>query len=170
MEFFQRALDSGEKTMLKRLRTCLSRIFEPYLYTPEGFRLTKHRFVLQQDTVNLPPGEKRAIAICNLFSNEHKGIDEIAKLLDTNRRMVIANLIHEGLILDRRGSHLKRKLERRQTAKYHLALVLPTGQIDQFRALCGQFGSETVSEFVFKTVLKREERCEECRKKSELRN
>jgi hypothetical protein len=167
MEFFQRALAPEKKTMLKRLRTYLSQIFKPHLYTPEGFRLSKQRYILQQDTINLPSGEKRAITICNLFSNEDKGIDEIAKLLDTTRRMVIADLIHEGLILDRRTSNLKHKLERRQTAKYHLALVLPTGQIDQFRALCGQFGSETVSEFVFKTVLKREERCEECRKRYE---
>jgi hypothetical protein len=35
---------------------------------------------------------------------------------------------------------------------------------DELRALCGQFGAETVSEFVFREVLKREERREECRK------
>jgi len=28
--------------------------------------------------------------------------------------------------------------------------------------LCGQSGAETVSEFVFNEVLKREERCQEC--------
>lgn len=151
--------------MLKRMRSYLSRIFEPYLYTPEGFRLTKQRYVVQQDTVNLPAAEKRAVTICNLFSNEHKDIDEIARLLDTSRRSVITDLIHAGLIQDRRGANLKHKLERRQPAKYHLPLVLPAGQTDQLRTLCGQFGSETVNEFVFTTVLKREERCEECRRR-----
>ncbi|MGH9428312.1 MAG: hypothetical protein ACRD2L_18665, partial [Terriglobia bacterium] len=92
-------------------------------------------------------------------------IDEIARVLDTNRRVVIAGLIHEGLIHDRRDSNRARKFERRQTVKYHLPLVLPTGQTDEFRARCGQFGSETVSEFVFNKVLTREERCEECRKR-----
>ena len=151
--------------MLNRLRTYFSRMFEPYLYTPEGFRLTKRKYVVPQDTTNLPADRKRTITVCNLFSNQHKRIDEIAKLLDTNRRAVIAGLIHEGLILDRRGSNRTQKFERRQTAKYHLPLVLPTGQTEEFRALCGQFGTETVSEFIFNKVLKREERCEECRKR-----
>jgi len=144
--------------MLNRLRTYFSRMFEPYLYTPEGFRLAKRKYVVPQDTANLPGGEKRTITVCNLFSNQHKSIDEIARVLDTNRRAVIAGLIHEGLIIDRRGLKRTQKFERRQTAKYHLPLVLPTGQTEEFRALCGQFGSETVSEFVFNEVLKREER------------
>jgi len=148
--------------MLNRLRTYLSRMFEPYLYTPDGFRLSKRQYVVPQDTLNLPAGQKRTITVCNLFLNQHKSIDEIAKLLDTNRHAVISGLIHEGLILDRRHLNRDQKFERRQTAKYHLPLVLPTGQTDEFRALCGQFGSETVSEFVFKEVLRREERCEKC--------
>lgn len=109
---FQRAYHSGEWTVLKRKRSYLSRIFEPYLYTPEGFRLTKQRYVVQQDTVNLPAAERRAVTICNLFSNEHKDIDEIAKLLETSRRSVITDLIHAGLIQDRRGANLNHKLER----------------------------------------------------------
>src|SRR4030095_4600996 len=102
---------------LDRLRIYLSQMFEPYLYTPEGFRLTKRRYVIQADTVNLPVAEKRAITICNLFSNEHNSIDEIARLLDTNRRVIITALRHEGLILDRRQSKRNPKIERRQTTK-----------------------------------------------------
>lgn|SRR5262245_11074506 len=151
--------------MLNRLRTYFSRMFEPYLYTPEGFRLTKRKYILPQDTTNLPVGERRTITVCNLFANQHKNIDEIASLLDTNRRVVITGLIREGLIHDRRASKAGRRLERRQKAKYHLPLVFPTGQTDDLRALCGQFGSETVSEFVFKEMLKREERCEDCQKR-----
>jgi len=152
--------------MLNRLRTYISRVFVPYLYTPEGFRLTKQEYVGPEHTVNLPGNEKRTVTVCNLFSNQHKPIDEIAALLDTNRRTVISGLIHEGLILDRRRSSLRPRVERRQTSKYHLPFIIPsTGQPDELRALCGQFGGETVSEFVFKEVLKGEERCEECRKR-----
>jgi len=90
--------------MLNRLRTYLSRMFIPDLYTPEGFRLTKRQYAGPQDTINLPPGQKRTITVCNLFSNQHKRIDEIARLLDTDRRTVILALIQEGLVLDRRQS------------------------------------------------------------------
>ena len=31
--------------------------------------------------------------------------------------------------------------------------------------IASEFGAETVSEFVFKEVLKREERCQECQKR-----
>ena len=155
--------------MLNRLRTYLSQMFEPYLYTPEGFRRTRRRYVGPEHTVNLPIGQKRAITICNLFSREQKRIDEIAQLLDTDRRTVISGLIRGGLIVDRRRSPHNPKLERRQTAKYHLPLNLSTGRPDELRALCGQFGAETVSDFVFGEVLRREDRCEECRKRDAQR-
>jgi hypothetical protein len=106
------------------------------------------------------------MAVCNLFANQHKNIDEVVRILDTNRRTVISALIHEGLILDRRGSTRNPKFERRQTAKYHLPRVLLTGQPDESRSFCGQFGADVVSQFVFNEVLKREERCGECRKRS----
>ena len=89
-------------------------MFEPYLYTPEGFRITTRRYVVKEDTVNFPVAEKRAITICNLFSNQHMSIDEIAKLLGTDRRTVISGLLDEGLILDRRQSKQSLKIERRQ--------------------------------------------------------
>ena len=90
--------------MLNRLRTYFSRMFEPYLYTPEGFRMTKRKYVGPEHTVNLPANEKRAVTVCNLFSNQRKPIDEIARLLDTDRRTVILALIQEGLVVDRRHS------------------------------------------------------------------
>ena len=92
-------------------------MFEPYLYTPEGFRVTKRRYVVKEDTVNFPVAEKRAITICNLFSSQHMSIDETAKLLGTDRRTVISGLLNEGLILDRRQSNRNPKIERRQTTK-----------------------------------------------------
>jgi len=156
--------------MLNRLRTYLSRVFVPDLYTPEGFRVTKQKYVGPEHPEPLSASEKRTVIVCNLFSRQQKSIDEIAKLLDTNRRTVISGLIHEGLILDRRSSKGSPKVERRQTVKYHLPRVLSTGQPDELRGLCGQFGAETVSEVVFKEVLKGEQRCEECRKRSSVGN
>ena len=88
------------KQMLNRLR----RMLAPHLYTREGFRLTELRFVPPQDTGTLPAAQKRAITICNLFANHHKSIDQIAQLLDTDRRTVILALIQRVLILDRRHS------------------------------------------------------------------
>ena len=124
--------------MIRRLRVHLSRMLAPYLYTPEGFRRSDRQYVVPQDTIILPAGEKRTITVCNLFSNHHKSIAEIAEVLDTNRRAVVSMLILEGLISDRRNSKRGRKFERRQTVKYHLPKAFPTGQTDEFRALCGQ--------------------------------
>ena len=65
--------------MFRRLRTYLSRMFLPHLYSTEGFRLTNRKYVTPSDTIDLPAKEKRAITICNLFANEHQSIDEIAQ-------------------------------------------------------------------------------------------
>jgi hypothetical protein len=100
---FSRYRELGQR--LNRLRTYFSRMFEPYLYTPEGFRLAKRQYSGPQDTINFPPNQKRTVTVCNLFSNAHKRIDEIARLLDTDRRTVILALLQEGLVLDRRGSN-----------------------------------------------------------------
>ena len=110
---FSRYRELGQR--LNRLRAYFSQMFEPYLYTAEGFRLAKRQYAGPQDTINLPPSQKRTVTVCNLFSNEHKTIDEIARLLDTDRRTVILALIQEALVLDRRGSNRKPKSERRQT-------------------------------------------------------
>ena len=65
--------------------------------------------------MNLPPNEKRTVTLCNLFSNQNKSIDEIAKLLDTDRRAVITALIDEGLVVDRRrATGRNQKVDRRQ--------------------------------------------------------
>ena len=110
---FSRYREIGQR--LHRLRNYFSQMFEPYLYTSEGFRLANRQYAGPQDTINLPPGPKRTITICNLFSQQHKKIDEIARLLDTDRRAVILALIQEGLVVDRRGSSRKPRTERRQT-------------------------------------------------------
>jgi hypothetical protein len=89
-------------------------MFVPYLYTPEGFRMTKQKYVGPEHTVNLPANEKRTITVCNLFSNQDKRIDEIARLLDTDHRAVILALIQEGLILDRRHSQQPQRTPNRR--------------------------------------------------------
>ena len=109
---FSRYRELGQR--LNRLRAYFSQMFEPYLYTAEGFRLAKRQYPGPQDTVNLPAGQKRTITVCNLFSNQNKQIDEIARLLDTDRRTVILALIEEGLVLDRRRSQ-----GRQQTPNSH---------------------------------------------------
>ena len=55
-------------------------MFLPHLYTPEGFRLTGRRYAGPQDTIHLAPDRRRTITVCNLFSNQNKRIDEIARL------------------------------------------------------------------------------------------
>ena len=99
--------------MFRKLRTNLSRMFLPDLYTPEGFRLAKRQYAGPQDTINLPADQKRTVTVCNLFSNERKRIDEIVQLLDTDRRTVIHALIHEGLVLDRRQRQHSQQPDRR---------------------------------------------------------
>ena len=110
---FSRYRELGQR--LHRLRNYFSQMFEPYLYTADGFRLGKRQYAGPQDTISLPPGQKRTITICNLFSSEHKKIDEIARLLDTDRRAVILALIQEGLVVDRWGSSRNPRRERTQT-------------------------------------------------------
>src|SRR4030095_9032545 len=100
--------------MFRRLRVCLARMFLPELYTPEGFRLSNRQYVGPQDTIELPATQKMIIAICNLFANQNKRIDEIAKLLDTDRRAVLLVLIQEGLILDRRHSQTHQRTPNRR--------------------------------------------------------
>ena len=86
--------------MLSRLRNYLSRVLTPDLYTAEGFRLTNNQYIVPETA----PAARKAITICDLFLNQHKSIDEVAKLLDTSRAVVISALIEEGIILDRRRS------------------------------------------------------------------
>ena len=53
--------------MLSRLRIYLSRMFEAYLYTAEGFRITKQKYVVPEETISLPAVKKRAITISTFW-------------------------------------------------------------------------------------------------------
>ena len=54
------------------------------------------------DSTTLDPNTKRALTICNLFVNHSLRIDDIASLLEENRKAVILTLIHRNIIYDRR--------------------------------------------------------------------
>jgi hypothetical protein len=103
-------------------------MFIPYLYTPEGFRVTQEKYIALEDTTDVPADQKRTITVCNLFANQQMAIDEIAKLLDTNRRIVVSALLHEG-ILDRRDSEWTPTVERRHAVNYHLPRVVSAGRV-----------------------------------------
>ena len=132
MYYLARILDRAKriKWSLRRLPGILSRMFLPNLYTPEGFRLTERQYVGLEHTVNLPPDRKRAVTICNLFSDQQKRIDEIAKLLDTSRGTVILVLIQEGLILDRRRQPSRDKDQRLSdlNGTWHLCVLKTASQ------------------------------------------
>jgi hypothetical protein len=84
--------------MLKKVLRYLSRIFLPYLYTPEGFRLTGRSFVVPENLETLDASQKRAVTICNLFANQKQSITQIAKVLDIQSSTVVSALIQCGLI------------------------------------------------------------------------
>ena len=71
-------------------------------HTREGFVVNQSPFVLPHDSAAFDPKMKRALTICNLFVNHRLPIDRIARLLDQNRGTVIAELINQNIIADRR--------------------------------------------------------------------
>jgi hypothetical protein len=76
--------------------------------TRDGFRLTRERFSVPEDTSDLDPKSKRAVTICNLFINYSLGMDDIVRVLDEDHERVILTLLDEGIILDRRHDNLKK--------------------------------------------------------------
>jgi hypothetical protein len=82
----------------------------------EGFQVSQRPFTLPPDSATLDPTTKRALTICNLFVNHWLRIDDIAGLLEEDRRAVILTLIHRSIIYDRRhrGGTAPRGNERRR--------------------------------------------------------
>jgi hypothetical protein len=83
----------------------------------EGFEVSRRPFTLPPDSATLDPTTKRALTICNLFVNHWLRIDDIASLLEEDRKAVILTLIHRNIIYDRRfrGGNPPRGNERRRT-------------------------------------------------------
>jgi hypothetical protein len=148
--------------MLKRLIRYLSRMFLPYLFTPEGFRLTGRTFVVPEALETLDASQKRAVTICNLFSNEKQSITQIAKVLDMRALTVVSALIKGGLIEERRAHSRPVAIDKRGQVKYHAEFFRPDGTIDPSKGLCGEVAVDTVSDFDFGSVLKMEQRCKKC--------
>src|SRR5262245_11051196 len=68
----------------------------------DGFRVKKAVFDLPQDSMYLKAEAKRALTICNLFTNHQLGISQIARVLDEDIGRTVQVLIRCGIIQDRR--------------------------------------------------------------------
>ena len=68
-----------------------------------GFRVTSKAFTNPPDAASLDPVTKRKITICNLFVNHRLPIADIVRILDEEFKHVVAVLIEQGLVYDRRG-------------------------------------------------------------------
>jgi hypothetical protein len=65
-------------------------------------RRTNKTFQLPVNHNQLVPDLKRKLTICNLFANQNQPLNDIARLLDINRALVISTLIEQGLVKERR--------------------------------------------------------------------
>ena len=68
-----------------------------------GFRVTTKVFTSPKDAVSLDPVTKRTITISNLFVNHRLPIADIVRILDEEYKHVVAVLIEQGFVYDRRG-------------------------------------------------------------------
>jgi hypothetical protein len=102
VRFLIRVSISPEKANTKLISSFLKFRRAMSRHTREGFVVNQSAFVLPHDSAALDPKIKRALTICNLFVNHRLPIDRIARLLDQNRGTVIAELINQNIIADRR--------------------------------------------------------------------
>jgi hypothetical protein len=70
----------------------------------EGFQLTQKVFTPPENTSLLDPVAKRKVTICNLFANYRLPISDIPWVLDESYEKVVAALIEQELIRERRQS------------------------------------------------------------------
>lgn len=148
--------------MLDKLIHIFSRVFKPQEdIPPEQPVPPRPTFAMPEDPLMLHPAARRRVAICNLFANECKSVGEIAELLDTKTSQVISALVEEELIPDRRQLRQPVVRDRRSGPKYHLPSTCEA-RSNYFKALCGVVGEETVSQYIFREVIKNHERCDEC--------
>ena|SRR5688572_833916 len=67
-----------------------------------GFRVTTKVFTSPRNAASLDPVTKRTITICNLFMNHRLPIANIVRILDEEYKHVVAVLIDQGVVYDRR--------------------------------------------------------------------
>src|SRR5262245_4526943 len=70
----------------------------------DGFQVSDNPFMWPENSAHLAHNTKRALIICDLFVNHCLPIDDIASLLEENRKTVILALIERNIIHDRRQS------------------------------------------------------------------
>ena len=81
----------------------------------DGFQVAKKVFINPSNTTLLDPINKRKITICNLFANDGLPVRDIARVLDEKYGRVVAVLIEQGLIQERRKNPRAVKEERRRS-------------------------------------------------------
>ena len=79
-----------------------------------GFRLTKRRYAGPEETISLPPDQKRTITVCNLFSNQKSRLMRL-HVCSTQTGALYLSLFRKGSYSDRRRSQgLQQTPNRRQ--------------------------------------------------------
>ena len=68
-----------------------------------GFRVTSKAFTNPPDAASLDRVTKRTVTISNLFVNHRLPVADIVRILDEEYKHVVAVLIEQGLVYDRRG-------------------------------------------------------------------
>jgi hypothetical protein len=99
----------------RKARTHLRIAFDDR-YTLEGFERTRKKFETPENFSLLDPRTKRDLTICNLFANKNQSLWDIASLLDDSINKVVATLIENGLIKERRVRAERIRHERRHKA------------------------------------------------------
>ncbi len=129
--------------------------------TSEGFETTPKEFQLPENAMELEPGLKRKLTICNLFVNHNQPIKAIARLLDIETKQVICTLIDHGMIKDRRR-RVKQVRNDRRIRKYHIARGAHFNEAED-TGLCGHQDKDwIIGWFVAADVIERSEICEQC--------
>ncbi len=101
-------------------------------YTLEGFERTQKKFETPENFSLLDPGAKRELTICNLFANQNQSLWSIARVLDAPIKKVVATLIRNGLIKERRVRAEKIRHDRRYKI-FELPAVAAASESGQFQ-------------------------------------
>jgi len=70
----------------------------------DGFRLKQQSYRMPPDLAPLDSDSRKEVAICSLFLNERRGIQEIVRLLGESYGNVVHILISQGVVYERRKS------------------------------------------------------------------
>ena len=85
----------------------------------DGFRIRRKTFIQPPNTGSLDPVTKRRLTICNLFVNHKLSIADIVRVLDEDSGHVVAVLIEQGFIHERRATRREPAQPRRSRPWQH---------------------------------------------------